>query len=69
MVYIQLDIFGAIAGEVLKRIGEWALKFFQVDLISTSISLEVKSAFKFISVQMVHFNSVRLHSTTKRFSF
>jgi hypothetical protein len=69
MVYLQLDIFGAVAGEVLKRIGEWALKFCQVDLLSASVSLEVKNAFKFISMQVVHFHSIRLHSATKRFSF
>jgi hypothetical protein len=41
MVYLQLDIFGAVAGEVLKRIGEWAPKFFQVDLIQRVNNKEV----------------------------
>ena len=67
MVYLQLDIFGAVAGEVLKRIGEWAPKFCQVDLISASISLEVKSAFIFSSMQVCfHFNSIRVYLAAKR---
>ena len=67
MVYLQLDIFGAVAGEVLKRIGEWAPKFCQEDLISASISLEVKSAFIFSSMQVCfHFNKYQSAFSSKR---